>query len=438
MILALMAAAIVLGGPAAATDKLSPRMARLDAWLLALREHEPGTGDAAAVRAGAWSSDDIRLLWLDTNAFIRLLRCPKCGVAPVAWLGDRSGTRRTSTVQYTNSELATLRDLSRSHQDGPWSEDKINILLKRGALLHTDIAMYVQPDGAPVHTGPPRTNGPLSFVMRSSDGHQTSVVDVAAHWELARSLLDLIAASKGGLASGPSQDPDVRVWYQATLAYMQAAAYYDTLHFDHALRLFPDAADVQFQNACLHETLASTRIQAAVRSASSGITFDVKSGRAELEIAERHFRRSLELDSSVVEARVRLGHVLSGLGRYADAVTELGHAGVEDEEPWLRYDAAMFLGDAQRAIGRRDEARASFERAAALFPRAQSPMIALSQLARESGRRESALAEIQPMLALEPAEERRPDPWWDYYLTPGRNADELLDALYRRFGRTSR
>jgi hypothetical protein len=93
----------------------------------------------------------------------------------------------------------------------------------------------------------------------------------------------------------------------------------------------------------------------------------------------------------------------------------------------------MLLGNEEQALGRNDVARTHYREAAALCPSAQSPHIALSQLARQSGDRTEALAAMKQLVTL-PADDRdRRDPWWTYYIWFHKNAESLLGELYRPF-----
>ena len=75
----------------------------------------------------------------------------------------------------------------------------------------------------------------------------------------------------------------------------------------------------------------------------------------------------------------------------------------------------LFLGRAEEARGHDEAARAAFERASALYPNAQSPRLALSQIARRAGNRAAAQRELQAIAQLPDDERRREDPWWLYY-----------------------
>jgi tetratricopeptide (TPR) repeat protein len=106
--------------------------------------------------------------------------------------------------------------------------------------------------------------------------------------------------------------------------------------------------------------------------------------------------------------------VLGLRGRHAEAVAELERAVPALSDDRLRYYAHLFLGEELAALGRRDAARASYERAAAAFPFAQSPRLAMSLLARRYGDRRGARQAIQDVLRLPADEFSRPDPWWQY------------------------
>src|SRR5207248_7243201 len=151
--------------------------------------------------------------------------------------------------------------------------------------------------------------------------------------------------------------------------------------------------------------------------------------RSNLRDAETYFRRAVEGDDAFVEARLRLGHVVGLLGRHEEASSHLQRAlaGARDRAP--QYHAAMFLGNEQQALGQRARARESYEKAAALYPRAQSPLLALTQLARGAGDRPGAWRAFQPLLTLPADESARADPWWGYYEGQDRNAAPLFSEV---------
>jgi hypothetical protein len=95
-----------------------------------------------------------------------------------------------------------------------------------------------------------------------------------------------------------------------------------------------------------------------------------------------------------------------------------------------RYFAELLFGRAEEARGRHASAREHYQNAAALYPRAQSPRLALSQLSRQSGDRQAALQMLQTVTTLPVAAPGRTDPWWTYNDVHVGDADTLLTALY--------
>ena len=76
---------------------------------------------------------------------------------------------------------------------------------------------------------------------------------------------------------------------------------------------------------------------------------------------------------------------------------------------------SCFSGARRRRVDVTNAARTAFERASALYPNAQSPRLALSQIARRMGDRRAAQRELQIIARLPDDERRREDPWWFYY-----------------------
>jgi tetratricopeptide (TPR) repeat protein len=443
------AAGIVLMAMSARGQPADPRIDRVEAWLHAVLEHEPGTSDDYAARVGSWTPTEIQLLWLDTTALTQLMRNPRRGDFNI-----RSNGRSTSQpLRYTPvqlrrmrvlacaaagialtdsrcTELTAARDLDpalrrlseRVAADRMHDED--NFILRRGALLHADIAMFIPAAVEPIKPIAPL--GPQRVRMQTSDGLQVDLTQVATHWEIARMLLDAVK-SRG-------RDDMVRLWYRATAAWMQSREDHDTDHLDRARAMFPDDADILFLSGCQHETYASPGIQGPMRTAviPTGVRIDVGSDRAELKQAEAFFRRTLAANPSMAEAHLRLGRVLSLLERPADAVPELREAIASTEEDLLRYYGQLFLGAAEEMLSHFDAARDAYAAAAMLSPDAQSPRLALSALARRRGNRADALRELTQILEP-PAEEQADDPWWTYHIAQARNVDELLEQLRQPF-----
>jgi tetratricopeptide (TPR) repeat protein len=301
-----------------------------------------------------------------------------------------------------------------------------NRVFKRGALLHADIAML-----APVHshTGAGLSSADLQdMVFLYRDGRLQGVESAGVHWRLGRMLLDEVRPD-------PSRDEMVRMWYRATGASLQTShSFVDaTPHLARGRQLFPGDADLLLYSGSMHESMATPLVQVAALPTQPGFSSSIRSPRAELQQAETFFRQAVKSSPTQTEARVRLGRVLDLLGRHEDGAAELRRAASATEDPLLLYYADLFLGQAELALSHRGEARASFERAASRYPRAQSPRLALSQLARRYGDRAGALAAIQHVLDLPASEDRREDPWWYYNEVHMPGADRLLDEMRKPF-----
>jgi tetratricopeptide (TPR) repeat protein len=227
----------------------------------------------------------------------------------------------------------------------------------------------------------------------------------------------------------------IRQWYRATAAWMQRVEDHDTEHLDRAREIFAADPDILFLSGSQRETYAAPHIQHAVRSAvlPYGVSFAVSSDRGELRQAEGFFRRALEIAPDHLEARLRLGRVLGLLGRHDDAARELRQAVATADEDVLRYYGELFLGAEEESLGQFDAAFDAYQRAAALYPSAQSPWLGLSSLGRRRGDRAAALRALQHLFDLPSTGIAPDDPWWTYHIAQGRNADDLLEALRRPF-----
>ena len=430
------------------------RVERLERWLKAVARHMPGEEDQAMTDTAGWTNGNLRDLRIDVNVLVQIMR----GRGASGFSVPAEGQATATQIRYTPSQLRRLHELGCAAGGGLFDAactalktgDRLdaefrqlamlahaskvrgddNYIVRRGALLHGDIAML-----APLSMDIPgdvRASGGLErFRMTISDGREIGLYQSAVHWEIARMLLDFVV-SKGGSRAAPERDGMVRQWYRATAAWMQLREDHDRLHLDRARALFPADSDILFLSACQREVFAGAAIQTAVRSAvlPTGVTLNVGSDRAELREAEALFRRALEIKPDHAEARVRYGRVLGLMGKYPESALELRRAVADLTDQQMLYYAGLFLGAAEEALGNRDAARVSFEQAAALFPRAQSPLLALSQLARRHGDRGGALRAIDRLFAL-PDEDRseHDDPWWWYYMAQARDADDLLEAM---------
>jgi tetratricopeptide (TPR) repeat protein len=230
----------------------------------------------------------------------------------------------------------------------------------------------------------------------------------------------------------PQRDAFVRSWYRDSLAFKLAIAELDTTHFDRAIAIFPNDAVIRHLKGALHDAFAHPAVQSVAGSARlpRGIRVAVRSEGAELRAAESEYRRALDLDPGLTEARLRRGRVLARQGKHGDAVVELRAVLGFTGEPLLEYYARLFLGAEEETLGRLDHARQLYDEAAKIYPLAQSPRLASSQLAHRRGERAAARRMLDD--ALGPQSQRESDdPWWMYQASAGRQADEWREATYR-------
>ena len=299
-------------------------------------------------------------------------------------------------------------------------------VLKRGAMLHTDIAMIQALSG------------------EADSGRQSTSYEV--HLDMASRLLEWVP--------DVARDPDAGIWHRALTAWLFNRLMVNRLtrHLDWVSSTFGDDARWFFDTGVLNETLAAPmaqnrapaeprRVNSSLRNGDGSLARMVPwedspassrtTSRTYLQRAERRFARALDEDPAMVEARIRLGRVQGELGRHESAVTNLTQALDVTSDPTLCYFTYLFLGRVQETIGDDDAARISFEQAARLFPLAQSPFFSLGRMAETSGDH-TAGAMFARVLSLPRDEQDRVDPWWSYHYGSGRNAGALVRLLQAR------
>jgi tetratricopeptide (TPR) repeat protein len=401
-------------------------LTRLTTWLEAVERHEPGTADAPARSIGAWLQTGLREFAVDLVIFLDALD-EAHGINP---------RRRSMPVpgrRFPQAVMNRIRGLAQNVA----KRDNWDQLLKRAALLHADIAMLVPLERTPVSPSSlqpdprRRRRGPAAHILvQTDDGLAVGLEHGTLHWDIGRAVLDSTSAA-------PARDEMVRAWYRATAAHLlrEEQFAYALPHLRAALRLLVNDARLLFYAGALHETFAGPLAQAASRALESraDVRSDVESVETELERAEEFYRGALAADPAFAEARLRRGRVLGLLGRHKEALSELRQSLPQLGDKQLVYYAELFAGREEAGLGHREAAREHFERAAALYPRAQSPKLALGLLARAYGDRPTALHAMKEVFALPPYEEEREDPWWTYHKAHVRDADALLDQLRRPF-----
>jgi tetratricopeptide (TPR) repeat protein len=303
----------------------------------------------------------------------------------------------------------------------------VSRVMTRAALLHTDVAIGWAKHGpeVPVSRQPTGRARPAVFQIR--DGRRSEIIDLNIHWEIARAAFDLVGPPEAG-------SPFARQWYLATSTRLVGERDYAvaTHHLDHARRVFPDEPRLWLLAGMIDENLAAPSMQAAIAQVDPRAFFNVESVRTLFDRAERSYWKALELDAGLADAAVRLAHVFLRTDRPSEAVDLLRQA-PESREVVMQYFAVLVLGQAERALGRLDAARDAFNRARSLFPDAQSPRLALAELAWHDGQPQSAADGLAAWLAMPQASPAaaRFDPWWYYDVAPAADASLRLAELYQ-------
>ena len=414
------------------------------------------------------SNGDLELLRIDAWVLARLMRDPRLSsfqlpakeVECIDCFAARRDTTQArillsgQTIRYTDAQLHRMKVLAcaaagmlqdvycRQLEAQREIDDELsrlaervaadakkggdNYVLRRAALLHADVAMVTAGSLRPMADGGPVGASPVRVHMVDGEAANIGVGD--GHWTLARALLDVIK---------PGGDAMVRSWYIATSTWMQRNQQYNPAHLAQARELFPDDATIAFLSGTHAETYAGAGIQSVVKTAvlPTGYFLKIGSAAAELKAAETFLQKAVRLDPAFDEGHLHLGHVLLARGKPQEAVVELERVASGTKDPLLQYYASMFLGAAEEELSRDDAARATYQHAAGIFPRAQSPYLALSALNAKRGNRPAALTSIAPMFALPSDAEYRDDPWWRYTTVQGRGADEQLEQLWAKFRR---
>jgi len=395
--------------------------ATLRVWLSAVNQHAAGAADAPLIDVGSWPVDQA---FATINDFVALVRGRRDAQAKFAKTGRASDISLGGT-RYSIAQLNELFGLTETEA----RQSDVNRPLERAVVFYTDLATFEAI--VPRASRGSRIGGPPRIPLILDDGRASlsdgSGADRAVLWGFARVLADEVS---------PQRDAEIALWYHAVAALLEQTRQWGlaAAHDEQGRKMRPTDPDLVFRLGVVHEFLAGPQAQAARQtlSSSSSIRIAVEPELDELRHAEEAFRATVRLSPDWAEARLHFGHVLGALGHDDEAVAELSRASDTLTNPELRYDLQLCLGRSQAAMGDRAEARASYDRAAAAFPLAETPLLALSELARHAGDGPAAIAALERLLNL--PENRPDDPWWTYDTSSSRDADLLMTQALAALG----
>jgi hypothetical protein len=347
---ALVLAMLLVPTGATQAGQAAPQPERRDfaAWRAAVESHAAGRRDAAVVGIARWAYRDL---------------------------------------------TAVLPDVTRLEPD------ERTRLVRRALVLHTDTAIAHRRGAG--YDLPPHGTPWMVF----GDGKMLAEVSATFHWDFARALITR-------LPRGAERTDTARLFYRATGAVMQSWWAHTELE-DHLAagerELGPDAVLLLYEGT-RHHIYAHPRARAVFQEWRRLAEARVGRGRAMGTMvgnqpsvtssrldAERALRQAVALDGTLHEARIRLAHVLTDRGRYAEALEQIDAVAGATLSPMLRFYLHVVQGRAQRGLDRLRDARSSFEAARAIVPHAQSLVLALSEIALASGDQAAAREHLEAL-----------------------------------------
>ena len=222
-----------------------------------------------------------------------------------------------------------------------------------------------------------------------------------------------------------------RNWHLVVAWCLQRELQYPTLigHLDTALARYRDDPELLLAQGTFYEIFGWSEKPPGdwVIVAPRLLTSATRTRRGLLLEAERALRRALLGAPALEEARLRLGHVLTELGRPDEAVAMLKPLQSTDQTLPFAYLATLFVGAALERLHHLDQAATAYQQAASLRPQCQTPWVALSAVLRAKGEDDASYGML---LRTAAAGTRCADPWWDYkYGQWAWRLEATLDAM---------
>ena len=290
--------------------------------------------------------------------------------------------------------------------------------LIKALVTHTDVAIVQHQSARPSSGG----NGAGSFLLE--DGRSTGRRLGSPHWNVAFQIATMLAGRRG---AGERQA--ALTWFRTVNALHLHWAEATLLYADMGLRYYPTDAVLFLRRGTVHQMYANGRVQQFLNRADFNAGYPQEDASVELARAETDLRRALQLDPTLTEARIRLAHVVGELGQPAEAVALAEDALRGSLPPFFQSYATLIHGRNLARVGRLDEARAAFDRAATMAPTAQAPRIGRSQVALAAGRAADALGVLADFLGPTRDGATDAEAWAIYYRVQDPAAVEQIAAL---------
>ena len=368
----------------AGADAYAPSVKPLEAWSAAVLRHTPGTVDESVRVVWQTKVSERRALLEEGPAFVDALRHPPSG--PTS----------------TKDQFAVLvrEVLGATTAIG---------FVERASTLHADAAMFDSARTLPMPGGGSTTivgqGGATSPVARSfpttRDGELTGAVAANWNWPMARALIRTQSVGISAFAS---------TWYHATTAYLFINALFGEAdaQLGDGEQLLPNDPLILFDRGCLEEVLGTNLIQALAMDDRSKQALVMLPSAWELDLhAAALFQRALFLDPGLLEGRVRLARLLDIGGKHEDALDQAEQALAAAPSPDLSFLAHLFAARSAMALNRTDAAQRHLDAALALYPRADSALLAASRVALVTGDDSVAIDHAETLVTI-PGKVRSP------------------------------
>ena len=260
----------------------------------------------------------------------------------------------------------------------------------------------------------------------------SSPVDAGSHLARSVALFEWSRGAARRLREPPDRLPpafDIRERIAPRDFYLALAA--TALFFGHgpaartyaerAVKASPRDAEVYLVLGCAAEYAANDQV----------LKKDAAATRRFRREAESALRQALAIDPGLVEAHLRLGHVLLAEGRLTEAEPVLAEAEARAGDGRGRYLARLFLGRAADAPA----AAPVTPRSCTAAPsrrgrRRRRPVSRWPTPSRSEGDPSAARAQVAVSLEASRQDDRPADPFWGYRFGPPGAAKAVLDRVF--------